>query len=47
MADWSSKSVLKAAWSDILAITVSNKFPYKSIILERYRLFPIYTNRNI
>lgn len=30
----SYKLKIKAAWSDILAITESNNFPYKLIILE-------------
>lgn len=37
--------ILKAAWSDFLAVTVSNEFSYKPIISESYRLLHIYTNR--
>lgn len=37
---------IKAAWSDLFTTTVSNNFPCKLIILESYRLLPIYTSRN-
>lgn len=36
---------LKAAWSDFLAITISNSFSYKPISLKIYRLSPIGTSR--
>lgn len=36
---------LKAAWSDFLAITISNSFPYKPISLQIHRLSPIGTSR--
>lgn len=35
---------VKAAWSDFLTITISNNFPYKSIILKSYRQWPIYSS---
>ena len=37
--------IIKAAWSDLFAITVSQFFPYKPFILESYGLSPIYTSR--
>lgn len=36
---------VKAAWSDVLAITVSNNSPHKPIILESYKLSPIYIRK--
>lgn len=36
----------KAAWSDVLAITISNNSPYKpTILLESYILSLIYTSK--
>lgn len=37
--------MVKGAWSDFLVISVSNKFIYKPVILESYRLLPMYTSR--
>lgn len=33
-------NIFKAAWSNFLASTVQNNFPYKQIIQESYRLTP-------
>lgn len=35
----------KAAWSDVLAVIVSNNFPHKPIISESYNLSSIYIRR--
>lgn len=35
-----SSPEFEAAWSDFLAVIVSNKLPYQPIILESYRLSP-------
>lgn len=37
--------MFQAAWSDFLVITVSNDFPNKLIILKRYRLSSINSNK--
>lgn len=39
------KGSYKAARSDFLAVTVSNNFQYKKIVLESYRLSPVYTSK--
>lgn len=39
------KKLFTAEWSIFVVVTVSNNFPYKAIILESYRLLPIYTSR--
>lgn len=39
---FSSFQCYLAVWSNILAITVSNNFLYKPIILESYKFLPIY-----